>query len=578
MGALLLVGVPIWIAWEIHTSEQPVDAAAVFGGYLAPVAIALPLLLGLINWWWKPATPASRACTAEQVATATEQLAENVLATWQQEARNRRISIPAPAKVRWRWGSPQVTPPVAELIDTPVAGIGPRPLSTQDTDCPGTVLDHGVVTQLHDKLYSKLRQGRLVLIGEPGAGKTGAMILLLLAALAHRSQLSKADAANTPVPVWLTLGGWDPFKQSLHSWVKSTIYRDHPYLRFLSYGQNLVDELLRTGRVALFLDGLDEMASHAQAKALARIDCEGMHLRIVLSSRPEEYADALVKERLQNAAVIEIQPVDVATARAYLMHDQIGLQRARWAQVSSYLEANPFSVSAQALNNPLTLSLARDTYHNHDPAELIDPIRFDTVSTLRAHLVERSLVIAYPDECRRTYAIRWLAWIAHHMGTNRDLGWWEIPTWIPRQQARLGVMIAAGITGVILGVVSMSLVVLVSSDKASLIGTITAVLVSGLIGGFLAGLMLGLILLIFFGRLIDFLAKGVRAAVRPRWLHPWEVLKLVIPGFALGLIVGASVGFYKGFTSGFYYGAEQWCNFTRSYLWKTPTRTLASLT
>jgi ABC-type arginine transport system ATPase subunit len=48
------------------------------------------------------------------------------------------------------------------------------------------VLDAGVVTELHDKVYRLLAQGRLVLLGPAGAGKTAAMILLLLAALDFR--------------------------------------------------------------------------------------------------------------------------------------------------------------------------------------------------------------------------------------------------------------------------------------------------------------------------------------------------------------------------------------------------------
>jgi hypothetical protein len=34
-----------------------------------------------------------------------------------------------------------------------------------------------VVTRLHDEVYARLPYGRLVLIGGPGSGKTGAMIL-----------------------------------------------------------------------------------------------------------------------------------------------------------------------------------------------------------------------------------------------------------------------------------------------------------------------------------------------------------------------------------------------------------------
>ena len=46
------------------------------------------------------------------------------------------------------------------------------------------------MTRLHDEVYARLPHGRLALTGGPGAGKTGPMILLLLAALDWRARLA----------------------------------------------------------------------------------------------------------------------------------------------------------------------------------------------------------------------------------------------------------------------------------------------------------------------------------------------------------------------------------------------------
>ena len=72
------------------------------------------------------------------------------------------------------------------------------------------MLNSGLVTRLHDEVYARLHHGRLVLIGDPGAGKTGAMILLLLEALRYRQRMPETARTDVPVPVWLTLGSWDP--------------------------------------------------------------------------------------------------------------------------------------------------------------------------------------------------------------------------------------------------------------------------------------------------------------------------------------------------------------------------------
>jgi hypothetical protein len=545
IGVLVLVGVPAWVAWEIHSSRNPVGSATVYAGDLAPVAIAAPLLLVLITWWWKGRATGLSESTAGQVAAAAGRLAESMLVTWRQEAKDRRISTPAPARVRWQWGPAQVTLPPAELIPAPAAGTGPRPLPGPDSDTTGVLLEAGVVTRLHEGVYLRLPHGRLVLTGGPGAGKTGAMILLLLAALDHRRSLSETQAGDIPVPVWLTLGGWDPTTQTLHHWAKATMYRDHPYLRAPDYGLDVADGLLCTGRVALFFDGLDEMARDVQAKALARIEQEGAGLRVVLSSRPGEYGHARATGRLHNTAVIEVQPVAPDTAHDYLLQDQIGPQRDRWHQVGGYLEANPGSVAARTLDNPLALSLARDTYQHEDPTALTDAALFPTVAALREHLIYRILITAYPDERQRAHATRWLAWIAHHMGTNRDLAWWHIPTWIPRRRRYLAVgcvFIFGFVLGFVLGLLS-------AHGRG---------LTDMLLDGLGSGIALGLLVAFLFGSVVKYLVEGEAHALRPRWPRPGQIVRLLVStltfALAMGLFAGFTIGRQQGLAAGVAFG------------------------
>ena len=223
------------------------------------------------------------------------------------EATARRIVTPAPATVRWRWAADEITAPRLDVTTPPAPGTGPAPLP--DLGRPGELLGTGVVTRLHDEVYARLPHGRLVLIGGPGAGKTGAMILLLLAALDRRACLTGDQRERVPVPVWLTLGGWNPETMSLQDWAVGTMNRDYPALRAPDYGPDAAGELLRGGRVALFLDGLDEMPEGVRPLALKRIDEEARGLRVVITSRPEEYRGALQAGRPDNTAVIELRPV-----------------------------------------------------------------------------------------------------------------------------------------------------------------------------------------------------------------------------------------------------------------------------
>ncbi len=405
-------------------------------------------------------------------------------------------------------------------------------------------------------MYARLPHGRLVLLGEPGAGKTGAMILLLLAILHRRALVPDDDQrARWPVPVWLTLGGWNPATTSLHEWAVCTMNRDHPALCAPDYGPTAASELLRGGRVALFLDGLDEMPEGVRAQALKRLGDEARGLRTVITSRPEEYRHALQVGRPHNTAVIELRPVRPAAAAAYLMHGQVGPNRQRWEQVGTYLTQHPDSIAARALDNPLTLSLARDAYTSQDPATLTDPGSFPTVEAIREHLIDQIVITAYPDEHQRTHATRWLAWISHHMDTSRDLAWWDIPTWISRWQLRLTRGLVAG-----------------------LVAGLAYGLGAGIRFGFEAGVAAGLV-----AGLLVWLTRPPHTLV-PRWPRPRELGLMLAFGLAAGvagglvyglagragLVFGLGGGLTARLTAGFAAGLAVALAVGLVYLWQTP--------
>src|SRR5262249_59171546 len=101
----------------------------------------------------------------------------------------------------WSWASGEVAVPGGELWPDDADSGGPV------TGLARSVLTAGVVTRLRAQLYDRLdgERARVVILGGPGAGKTAAMLLLLIDVLNHRP-----GGSAQPVPVWLTLGGWDP--------------------------------------------------------------------------------------------------------------------------------------------------------------------------------------------------------------------------------------------------------------------------------------------------------------------------------------------------------------------------------
>ena len=403
------------VPWTRLTDGMP-DRADVLG---AVVGIAA-FVVGLLQL--RRSVPATAPDRVQRLA---DNLARATLARWELEARNRWGKAPAEVSVRWRRADAEVA-----------------------VDLDVTVPWAGKQEDLRQRIYGPV--GRLVILGEAGTGKTMSMMLLLIDILKHR-QLGGAE----PVPVWLTLSGWDPERTPLRSWVVSEMSRAtvDPDVRGLGRRgaerqRDAARALLDGGQVALFMDGLDEMPTGRAGDCLRAIHEATSDLRVVLTSRREEFAKAIDEHELWHAAVIALEPVDVDAAGEFLLAQQRGAKREAWREVADHLAAHPGSVAARALNTPLTLSLARDAYRDADPRALIDPDAFGTPKDLTRRLLVQSLMAAYPGRRERMTALRWLEWIAHRMDGRRDLQWWDIPPWLAasrRSLARRTTVLAAGV-------------------------------------------------------------------------------------------------------------------------------------
>jgi hypothetical protein len=279
-----------------------------------------------------------------------------------------------------------------------------------------------------------------------------------------------------------------------------------------------------TGRIALFMDGFDEMPDSYRDKAIERLAAETAGLRVTVTSRPDQYRATLNTGRvLAHTAVAELHPVDVAVAASYLLQGQIG-SRDAWQQVAEHLEDNPDGILARTLNTPLTLSLARSAYSRIDPSKLLDE-ESNTEQALRGHLLDQVLVTAYPDPQGRDHATYWLGWIAHHMNTQpagptRDLRWWDIPNWL-----RYGPLLVGGLICIVVCLV---------------VGALVGAAVGGPLGG---GIQLGgLVGVVAYWRF----ALRQRARTPRLLAFRRPTLKQLSQGLRSGLRIGLLVGLASG--------------------------------
>ena len=163
-------------------------------------------------------TCASYRLSASQVedqfggpAGVAEALAAAIRDQWQAEAGVRRLNDPYPLPVSWVAADASLADSWDLLVTLARSGAGwpsPPPPGTWATR-PDELAGGG------DQLVKVLAQvptGRLVVLGEPGAGKTMLMVRLVLDLLADR-------ATGVPVPVLASLASWNPSDQDLHSWL-----------------------------------------------------------------------------------------------------------------------------------------------------------------------------------------------------------------------------------------------------------------------------------------------------------------------------------------------------------------------
>ncbi len=161
--------------YRLPTAERN-DALALLGIVLGLIG-ALPLVAQL-----KRRRPPVDPRSVDELA---DLLAQAVDGQWRKEAIERRLLIPDPIPIRWSLSDLAVMGEVSAAVGAPESPPALRPLPHQARITEADLQAGGGRTELHHA-YAGLASGRVVVVGTPGAGKTGAAVLLLLDALAHR--------------------------------------------------------------------------------------------------------------------------------------------------------------------------------------------------------------------------------------------------------------------------------------------------------------------------------------------------------------------------------------------------------
>ena len=427
------------------------DNLSAFGGFAAAVIVPVAtLVIYLIR-----VREAAETAPTRPLDEIADSLAAAVMEQWTRAALERRLLQPEPIPVHWERSSRPLAGPLSTAVESrqfaPLPGLS-LALKRQ--------LRGGRLKDLH-AVYGGLGSGRLVIIGEPGSGKTGTAVLLVLAALEHRQQVPSPDRQLVPVPVMFTLHGWDPNTQRVGDWLAARLQETYPLFAGKG-GKAEAAELVKAGRIAAFLDGLDEIAEDLRPVALRALSQQAV-MRVVVLARSFEMMVAAQQGFLEGAAALELRAVDAAAAAGYLTSVQLDPPPLGWTELTGRLRREPGSPLAKALSSPLTLTLVRDTYRSGDDIrgllDFCDAVGDVSGEEIQDHLLDRVLPAAYtpaPGEPPSRYGLEdarlVLGKIAARMSQEgtRDLSWWRLPAWTsatPRAivtGAMFGVMFAFG--------------------------------------------------------------------------------------------------------------------------------------
>ena len=479
--ALLTVLIVVTAGWVWFLTSEGREKADQWSSIAGPGLAAVALVVPVLVWLWRQGEPVPAA--DDVVPAAVRGLVQAQYEQWTVEQAARQVGDPYPLPVRWQVSDR------AKAVMASWAAVRGRPGG-------GPVPLQGSFDMIAAVFTAEQSPRRLVVLGEPGAGKSVLVLRLTVDLLtAAREKIRQGQDLLDPVPVMVSIGGWDP-QQPFPEWIAERLAADNPSLRRMVTGPDgtqraLATELVATGRVLPVLDGLDEITDAQHPAALAGIEAMAGQVRqFVLTCRTRPYENAVRDHGpVAGTPVVEIQPLATGEVGRYLMEGTDGGPD-RFARVAEYLRTQANSPVALALTTPLYAWLARVVYRHHRtrPAELLDADWAGTRDGIQEHLLDGLIPAVFATAtgghrpytpAQTTAAHQHLAFLADHLHRHDtyDLAWWQLHQALTNRQLGLA-------AGLVFG--------LAAGLAAGLAGGLMFGLFFGLAAGLLVGLMVGL--------------------------------------------------------------------------------------
>jgi hypothetical protein len=364
-------------------------------------------------------------------------------------------------------------------------------------------------TRLIDK-FDEMGAGRtLLILGEPGSGKT-TTLLELTRDLIERTELDP----NQPMPVVFNLSSWSSNKTTIADWLVQELHTKY------QVSQEIGKDWVKEQQLLPLLDGLDEVSAkqrQACVEAINHFHQEHGQTEMVVCSRIKDY-EAL-STRLRFQAAIYLQPLTLEQIHYYLAGTGKEL-----ATLSAALQVNP--TLQELAKSPLMLSIMTLAYQGMPIEEL--PTR--DVKDLCHHLFNTYIERMFNrrganSPYSKEQAMRWLIWLAKQM-TQKSETVFLIdrmqPTWLETKLQKWMYAIA---------------VALIGGLTVGLGAGVNVGRIFGLNSGLMAGLIIGLGGCLLSGLMIVVIVHQIEPVETLKW--SWtKAKKNLLPGLRVGVMVG----------------------------------------
>lgn len=388
-------------------------------------------------------------------------------------------------------------------------------------------------TSISQVFYSEDIAGKLLILGEPGSGKTTTQ-LELAKFLVERAQTD----LNCPIPVLLNLSSWKVQHQSLIEWLLNELLTNY------GVGSDLGKKWMKDCQLLPLLDGLDELKPVHQEACVKKINqflgAGYRPINLVICSRTEEYNSLATRLELNGA--IYLQPLTHSQIRRYLADiNHVNL----W----SIIKDNPELL--ELVRTPLVLSVTiftlkqkffmREWKKLNSNEERLDYLINAYVQRMLGRLVS-TIAYAKQKPLSEKQTQRWLIWLAQQMqreSKSEFLIERMQPNYLGNSTQRLEFWLLTGL------------------GYGLLVGLIT-----GLSGGLIFGLAIGMIagFLALVGTVVSNKIE-IFETLQWSWKRARNNLVLGLSfGVVFGLVCGAigndpiaglGFGFYVGLITGF---------------------------